>query len=105
MKSTRCLALTALGFSFLLARCGGAPPAPAPPPAAEPAPLAPPAPPAPAEPAAAGLTEAPKSYAAPDTNPQPGEGHDFKAELGVLFRVLACAGSVPVPKHLDQGVI
>jgi hypothetical protein len=105
MKSTRCHSSLALGFSFLLAACGGAPqPAPAAPPAAEPIPATPPAAPPPGP--AAAPAEAPKvAYVVPDTNPQPGEGRDFKAELGVLFRVLACAGSTPIPKHLDQAVV
>jgi hypothetical protein len=106
MKSTRCLASFALGFAFLLAACGGAPQPAAAPIAADPAPAPAPAAPPAAAPAAAGPAEAPKvAYVAPDTNPQPGEGHDFKAELGVLFRVLACTGQTPVPKHLDQQTI
>jgi hypothetical protein len=105
MKSTRRLGFSALGFSVLLAACGGAPqPGPAAPPAAAPPPAASP-PPAPSAPAAAAPAEAPKAYAVPDTNPQPGEGHDYKTELGVLFRVLACAGQTPVPKHVDQAVV
>lgn len=104
MKSTRRLAFSALGFSFLLAACGGASqPAPAAPAPAAPAPT--PAPAAPAEPAAAAPAEPAKTYAVPDTNPQPGEGRDFKEELGVLFRVLACSGKTPLPKHVDQGVV
>jgi hypothetical protein len=41
----------------------------------------------------------------PDTNPEPTEGHDFKEELGVLHRVVACAGTAPLPKNLDASVV
>jgi hypothetical protein len=108
MKSTRRLASFALGFSLLVAACGGAQqPVPAAAPAGgEPPPAAPlPATPV-TEPGAAAPSDAPKvAYVTPETNPQPGDGNDFKAELGVLFRVLACAGETPVPKHLDQTVV
>jgi hypothetical protein len=98
-----------LGLAVCLPACG-APPAVAPPAAALPpeasAASSEPSAPAPASPQPApSAAAAQPAYPVPDTNPSPGEGHDFKDELTALYRVVACAGDTPIPKTMDAAVV
>jgi len=99
-------------WSSLIALAAYLPACGAPPPAVTPAAEAPPAAAsaapstaAPAPQAAPSAAFADATYPLPETNPEPGAGHDFKDELAALYRVVACAPEAPLPNYVDAAVV
>lgn len=50
------------------------------------------------------VADAPR-WSAPESNPSPGEGHDFIAEANILFRIVACGTRDAVPEPFDGTVV